>query len=75
MAFLFVSFGPLVSVPCNSVWQASSITRELQGKELMLNNLQENLSEVSRVKEALEKELQTLVSTCQESESQGFWPI
>jgi len=41
----------------------------------MLNNLQENLSEVSRVKEALEKELQTLVSTCQESESQGFWPI
>ncbi|CAI9164111.1 unnamed protein product [Rangifer tarandus platyrhynchus] len=40
--------------------KASSITKELQGKELMLNNLQENLSEVSRVKEALEKELQTL---------------
>ncbi|XP_069413875.1 CAP-Gly domain-containing linker protein 1 isoform X7 [Ovis canadensis] len=40
--------------------KASSITKELQGKELMLNNLQENLSEVSQVKEALEKELQTL---------------
>ncbi|KAF5929336.1 hypothetical protein HPG69_019357 [Diceros bicornis minor] len=28
--------------------KASSITQELQGKELMLNNLQENLSEVSQ---------------------------
>lgn len=41
----------------------------------MLNKLQENLSEVSQVKEALEKELQILVSTCWESESQGLWPF
>lgn len=41
----------------------------------MLNNLQENLSEVSQMKEALEKELQILVSTCWGSESQSFWPF
>ncbi|XP_048641506.1 CAP-Gly domain-containing linker protein 1 isoform X11 [Marmota marmota marmota] len=40
--------------------KASSIARELQGKELKLTNLEENLSEVSRVKEALEKELHIL---------------
>ncbi|XP_073079902.1 CAP-Gly domain-containing linker protein 1 isoform X4 [Manis javanica] len=40
--------------------KASSITKELQGKELSLKNLQKNLSEISQVKEALEKELQIL---------------
>ncbi|XP_021113223.1 CAP-Gly domain-containing linker protein 1 isoform X10 [Heterocephalus glaber] len=40
--------------------KASSITKELQGKELKLTSLQDNLSEVSQVKEALEKELQIL---------------
>ncbi|XP_037672654.1 CAP-Gly domain-containing linker protein 1 isoform X6 [Choloepus didactylus] len=40
--------------------KASSITKELQGRELKLANLQENLSEVNQVKEALEKELQIL---------------
>ncbi|XP_058512933.1 CAP-Gly domain-containing linker protein 1 isoform X2 [Ochotona princeps] len=40
--------------------KASSITKELQGKELKLTKLEENLSEVSHVKEALEAELQVL---------------
>ncbi|CAO2629615.1 CAP-Gly domain-containing linker protein 1 [Lemmus lemmus] len=40
--------------------KADSITTELQGKELMLSNLRDTLSEVSQVKETLEKELQTL---------------
>ncbi|KAM5238576.1 CAP-Gly domain-containing linker protein 1 isoform 5-T5 [Ctenodactylus gundi] len=37
--------------------KASSFTAELQGKELTLTNLQDNLREVTQVKEALEKEL------------------
>nr|XP_020825951.1 CAP-Gly domain-containing linker protein 1 isoform X8 [Phascolarctos cinereus] len=40
--------------------KASHITKELQGKELKLINLQKNLSEVSQVKDDLEKELQIL---------------
>ncbi|XP_076416178.1 CAP-Gly domain-containing linker protein 1 isoform X23 [Peromyscus maniculatus bairdii] len=40
--------------------KANSITKELQGKELMLGSLRDTLSEVSQVKETLEKELQTL---------------
>ncbi|XP_036077682.1 CAP-Gly domain-containing linker protein 1 isoform X6 [Rousettus aegyptiacus] len=40
--------------------KVSSITKELQGRELTLSNLQEHLSEVSHVKEALERELQAL---------------
>ncbi|XP_041501931.1 CAP-Gly domain-containing linker protein 1 isoform X1 [Microtus oregoni] len=40
--------------------KANSITTELQEKELMLSNLRDTLSEVSQVKETLEKELQTL---------------
>ncbi|KAK2102819.1 hypothetical protein P7K49_020486 [Saguinus oedipus] len=42
--------------------EANSITKELQGRELKLTNLQENLSEVSQVKDTLEKELQILGS-------------
>ncbi|XP_068937734.1 CAP-Gly domain-containing linker protein 1 isoform X2 [Petaurus breviceps papuanus] len=40
--------------------KASHITKELQGKELKLINLQKNLSAVSQVKDDLEKELQIL---------------
>ncbi|XP_074061625.1 CAP-Gly domain-containing linker protein 1 isoform X5 [Macrotis lagotis] len=40
--------------------KASHITKELQGKELKLVNLQKNLSEVSQVKDDMEKELHIL---------------
>ncbi|XP_031193703.1 CAP-Gly domain-containing linker protein 1 isoform X10 [Mastomys coucha] len=40
--------------------KVNSITKELQGKELMLTSLQDNLNEVNHMKETLEKELQAL---------------
>ncbi|XP_029332811.1 CAP-Gly domain-containing linker protein 1 isoform X4 [Mus caroli] len=40
--------------------KANSITKELQEKELVLAGLQDSLNQVKQVKEALEKELQTL---------------